>query len=799
MRWQYAIILVPAFLAGILTIWLVRHLTHRQATSAPPDTQLVQFKAPDAPPAAPPKVDQFATQVKPLLTKYCVTCHNDKKQAAGLSLEPYTDAVTAKKARDTWELVREHVDTKQMPPKKSVQPTDDERKLIVAWAESAVSKVDCQLARDPGRPTIRRLNRVEYNNTVRDLLGVDVQPAEDFPSDDVGYGFDNIGDVLSMPPILLEKYLGAAEKVLDAAVVLPKIAASSKEVFKPQNVRVTLGNKAKEKNRIALTENGSAIVFYDFIHTGEYIFRCRCYGEQAGDELPKLAIEFNKRPVKEFSVDALEGKAKSYEARTKVTAGKYEVAFSFINDYLDPKTRKDRNLYIEIMEIEGPINPIPKAPPEPHAKIFFTQPKVKEDRAPAAKEILTAFATRAYRRPVTENEVARLVKLFQYADTPGESFEAAVRHAMKAVLVSPHFLFRIEKDAEPNNPEAVHPISDYEFATRLSYFLWSSMPDDELFRLAKAGELRKPGVTEAQVARMLKDPKANALVENFAGQWLMLRTLATLTPDRKAYPGFTNALRDAMAKETELFFAHVMREDRSVLELLDSDYTFVNDRLAKHYGLPDVKGADFRKVKLADHTRGGVLTQASVLTVTSNPTRTSPVKRGKWILENILGTPPPPPPPDVPDLDDEKKGPLTGSLRQRMEKHRENAACATCHAKMDPLGFGLENFDGVGGFRTSDGNFKVDPSGVLPDGAKFSGPADLKKVLLGKADPFRRNLADRMLTYAIGRGLEYYDACTLTDIVTRLKTNEDRFSSLIMGVVTSDTFQKRRGGLNPMK
>ena len=797
MRWQYAIFAVPAILAVTLTVWFARRVTDRPANAAPPEpTKTTQ---PLKPVPAPPAVDVFAKDVRPLLTKYCTTCHNEKKQAAGLSLESYVDTATARKAGDVWEMVREHVDTKQMPPKKSPQPTDAERKVITAWAESAVSKVDCGLARDPGRPTVRRLNRVEYNNTVRDLLGVDVKPADDFPSDDVGYGFDNIGDVLSMPPILLEKYLGAAEKVLEAAVVIPKVPASSREVFKPQNVRVTLGNKAKEKNRIALTENGSAVVFYDFLHAGEYTFRCRCYGEQAGDELPKLAIEFNKRPVKEFTVEAVEGKAKSYEVRTKVPVGKYEVGFSFTNDYLDTTTRKDRNLYIETMEIEGPINPVPKAPPASHAKIFFTQPKAKDDRSATAREILSAFATKAYRRPVTDAEVARLVKLFEYADAPGEPFEAAVRHSLKAVLVSPHFLFRIEKDAEPNNPEAVHPISDFEFATRLSYFLWASMPDDELFRLAKAGELRKPGVTEAQVARMLKDPKAAALVENFAGQWLMLRTLATLTPDRKTYRTFDNTLRDAMIKETELFFAHIVKEDRSVLELLDADYTFLNDRLAKHYGLPELKGAEFRKVSLPDHSRGGVLTQASVLTVTSNPTRTSPVKRGKWILENILGTPPPPPPPDVPELDDEKKGPLTGSLRQRMEKHRENAACATCHAKMDPLGFGLENFDGVGRFRTFDGDFKVDPSGVLPDGAKFSGPADLKKVLLGKGDQFRRNLADRLLTYAIGRGLEYYDACTLTDITAAMKKNDDRFSSLVLGIVTSDTFQKRRGSLNPGK
>jgi hypothetical protein len=319
------------------------------------------------------------------------------------------------------------------------------------------------------------------------------------------------------------------------------------------------------------------------------------------------------------------------------------------------------------------------------------------------------------------------------------------------------------------------------------------MPDDELFDLAARKELRKPQVLEAQVKRMLKDPKSEALTKNFAGQWLMLRTLETLTPDRKTYPNYDNNLRDAMIRETELFFEHIVKNDRSILEFLDSDYTFVNGALAKHYGIKGISGNDFQKVTLTDKNRGGVITQASVLTVTSNPTRTSPVKRGKWILENILGTPPPPPPPDVPELE-EKGEKLTGSLRERMEKHRENAACASCHAKMDPLGFGLENFDGVGGWRTQDGQHKIEPAGELPDGSKFAGPAELRQVLLKKADLFRKNFADRLLTYAVGRGMEYYDKCSLDDLVLASKNNGDRFSAMVLAIVKSDTFQKRRGG-----
>ena len=360
---------------------------------------------------------------------------------------------------------------------------------------------------------------------------------------------------------------------------------------------------------------------------------------------------------------------------------------------------------------------------------------------------------------------------------------------MKAVLCSPHFLFRIEED--PKEPDGVRTINDFEFATRLSYFLWSTMPDEELFRLAERGELRKPGVLEAQVRRMLRDPKVRALSENFAGQWLQLRNLKTAAPDQGYFPNWDDALRGAMAREAELFFEHVVQDDRSILEFLDADYTFVNDRLAKHYGIPGVSGSDFRKVRLPDNRRGGVVTMASTLTVTSNPTRTSPVKRGKWILENVLGTPPPPPAPDVPELP--PTGELKGTLRQQMEQHRANPSCAVCHAKLDPLGFGLENFDAIGGWRTADNKQPIDPSGVLPDGAKFEGPAELRKVLLGKSDLFRRCLAEKLLTFGLGRGLEYYDKCAVDGVVKKASSGDDRFSALVLAIVQSDPFQKRKG------
>lgn len=779
--------ILAVLLAAPVAAWLAfRPTADATVVAAPPEP--VRIPAPGK--------DSFAESVRPIFTQFCLGCHNDKKVTAGLTLEPYKDTASARKARDLWDTVKEQLENKQMPPKGKPQPTDEQRKTIIAWIDSVATKVDCGLARDPGRPTIRRLNRNEYNNTIRDLVGIDFKPADSFPSDDVGYGFDNIGDVLSMPPILLEKYLSAAEQVLDRAVQVPKPIAVVKDTFRPQNVRNTLGPFARQDRRIFLNQSGSAYVSYDFLYEGEYVLRARGYGDPAGTELPKLIIKLDGKEVGSHTVDAVEAQPRSYESRAKVMSGRHEVRFEFPNPFEEKTgdTKKVRSLSLVVLEIEGPFNPVPKPAPETHRRIFIANPTGPADREAAARKVLEAFATRAYRRPVKPDEVERLVKLFQFADQPGEPFEAAVKHALKAVLVSPHFLFRIERDADPNNPEAVHPVSPFEVATRLSYFLWSSMPDNQLFKLAETNKLREPGVLAAEVRRMLKDPKATALVENFAGQWLMLRSVATMAPDRNAYRSFDPALRTAMVRETELYFEHVMREDRSVLDFLDSDYTFVNDRLARHYGLPGSFGKDFKKVALTDHSRGGILTHASILTVTSNPTRTSPVKRGKWILENILGTPPPPPPPDVPELEEDSKAVLTGSLRQRMEKHRDNPNCAVCHAKLDPLGFGLENFDGIGAFRQADGKFKIDPSGELPDGSKFNGPAELRKVLVKKGDLFRKNLAEKMLTYALGRGLEWYDRCTVDDVVKSLKKGDDRFAALMVAVVESDAFQKRRGG-----
>jgi hypothetical protein len=411
----------------------------------------------------------------------------------------------------------------------------------------------------------------------------------------------------------------------------------------------------------------------------------------------------------------------------------------------------------------------------------------------AAREIITRFASRAFRRPARPEEVDRFLKLYDQADHEGERFENRVRLALYGVLVWPHFLFRIELDPTDAKPGTSYPINEYALASRLSYFLWSSMPDDELFALAAKGRLRQN--LDAQVRRMLRDPKSAAFVENFAGQWLTIRKLAYVVPDPKTFPNFDEELRAAMTRETELFFEAILREDRSILELLDADFSFVNERLAKHYGIAGVAGPEFRRVKLPAN-RGGILTQASILTLTSNPTRTSPVKRGKWVLEQILNSPPPPPPPDVPELPETKQ--LTGSLRKVMEQHRENALCASCHRRMDPIGFAFENYDAVGAWREQDGGFAVDPSGELPDGQSFQGPAELKVILKGKKDVFTRCLTEKVLTYALGRGLEYYDRCAVDAILEALDQNDDRLSSLVVAVAKSEPFQMRTAtGENP--
>ena len=587
----------------------------------------------------------FGREIRPLIETYCFKCHGAQKAKGGVKLHEAADLAAVYRDAGTWDRALAELRDGAMPPDDKPQPNDDERKRLVAWLDEALNDPDPNaLPRDPGRPFLHRLSRLEYNNTVRDLLGVDSHPADAFPPDGGGGGgFDNNSATLFVPPVLMEKYLGAAAALLASA--------------KPESV-------------------------------------------------------------------------------------------------------------------------------------FVARPGDAVSKADAARKCVAEFCARAFRRPAEADEIEALMKLFAQADQRGESFDEAVKYALRAALVSPHFLFRVEppRGAEPQ------PLSDYELASRLSYFLWSSMPDAELFRLAAEKKLHDPATLEAQTHRMLQDAKARAFAENFAGQWLRVHELKTFAqPDARMFPEYTPALRDAMFAEPIEFFHALVREGGSLLRVLDADYTFANETLAKHYGLDGVSGDAFQRVAFTDRNRGGVLTMGAVLTLTSYPRRTSPVLRGKWVLEQILGTPPPPPPAMIKSLppDDRPKDGLT--FRQQLEKHRTDESCAGCHKRLDPLGFGFENFDPIGRWRTTIAEQPVDASGELVGGEKFNGPAELKTLLLARKDIFARNVAEKMFAYALNRGLEYYDLPTVRHAVKTLAQSDYRIDTLILEIVKSYPFQYRRG------
>jgi len=786
--------------------------------------------------------DVFRGKVVPFVQKYCADCHGADEPEAGLALTEFKDAAAFLKARKAWRLAGEKIRAGEMPPADhDPRPKAEEAAPIGEWIEAELARSVCAGPINPGRVTIRRLNRAEYNNTIRDLVGVDFKPADDFPSDDVGYGFDNIGDVLSMPSILLEKYLAAAETIVEKAIVV-----DNPEQAPAQRVLAArlegAGNPAEEDARVFFAE-GEASIRIDLPREGEYLLNVQASGDQAGSDRIQMSVRLDDKEVKQFEVANQRHNPLPYKVKFRSAAGSKKVAIAFLNDFSKTKDQVqkgerygDRNLFVQYVEVQGPLGIDPDTLPESHKRIMVCTPpsdrpivirprrrpmtdeereaarKRREEsrreaeqhrasqtksRVECARQIIAHFAERAFRRPVTDEEVERLLAFWQMCEKEGQPFERGIQVALTAVLVSPHFLYRIEGEPPADSPDNVYTLNDFELATRLSYFLWSTMPDAELFSLAKHGALRKDANLEKQITRMLRDPKAQALVDNFAGQWLQTRRLSSMTPDTTLFPGFNAVLRTAMQQETDLFFRHIMEEDRSLLEFLDADFTFLNERLAKHYGIDGIQGDEFRKVQLRSdrpgaRQRGGILTMASMLTLTSNPTRTSPVKRGKYVMENLLGTPPPPPPPDVPELE-EGGAALKGTLKQRMEQHRTSAACAVCHTRMDAIGFGLENFDAVGAWRETDGPHAIDASGELSAGKTFNGPAELKKILKSKPDLFVRCLTERMLTYALGRGLEEYDECTVERVAAGVAKNDYKFSSLVIEIVKSDAFQKKRG------
>jgi hypothetical protein len=741
---------------------------------------------------------EFQKHVAPFLKKHCIECHGPGEQSAELAFHTFSDEKSIRKEQRTWEKVTRVLDSGVMPPKDhKIHPDKADSKRVVAWID-AVFRVDCRLVDDPGRVTIRRLNRAEYNNTIRDLVGVDFNPAKDFPSDDVGYGFDNIGDVLSLPTLLMEKYLDAAETITDKAIVTVDSSKTTKR-FSGRNLKITSGGSPGPRDFQRLSSTGEVYATFNFPQTGEYLLRAEAAADQAGTELAKMEFRIDGKKIKVFDVKK-HRVPDEYEIKVRVTKGRRKFAAAFINDYYNPKAKnpqqRDRNLAVRFLEIKGPLGLPAKNLPTTHTRILFTKPGAKKTVAQAAREILTKFATRAFRRPATTDEINKLVRLVEFVIKQNDSFERGIQVAVQSVLVSPHFLFRVENDPNPNNAQSKHSVKDYELASRLSYFLWSSMPDSQLFQLAAKGELHRPEVLEKQVQRMLADPKANAVTQNFAAQWLNLRILDTVTPDTKRFPTFNGKLRSAMRQETELFFQEVMTKNRSILDFLDGNFSFLNERLAKHYGVPGVKGDQFRKVEFTGalaKQRAGVLTHASILTITSNATRTSPVKRGKWILANIFDTPPPPPPPGVPELDEKKIATGKLSLRKQFEIHRQNPVCASCHDKMDALGFGFENFNAIGSWREKDGKAPVDSSGTLPSGKSFSGPVELVRILKQQKAEFARCFTRKLLTFALGRGLEDYDKCAVDEIIQKAAKTNYRFTTIVTEIVKSKPFLMRRG------
>ena len=745
--------------------------------------------------------EDFSREAAGLLDRYCVRCHRGEKPKGGLDLEEARDPASVQRGRKKWEAVSRMLRLREMPPKKAKQPTEKERLALREAIDSELDRFDCDGAIDPGRPTIRRLSRYEYSRTVKDLTGLDIELTADFPADDVGYGFDNIGDVLSLPPLLLEKYIDSAEKVTGR--LFSTQAAGGAGLGHFEGEVAALQNKTPNKqvrpagSTAGIYSNNELSVIYEAREAGDYVLRARAYGSQAGPETVRMGFRIDGKTVGEAQVKAVAAAPKIYEVVVRLTPGQHRFGIALLNDYYAPKDanpvlRGDRNLFIDWFEAALVAT---KKPPVESSGLIV-RPLMEDGRPHAAniRKTIETFVTRAYRRPLQPGELERFVQLGRGVYEDEGTLEDALRVVFQAALSSPNFLFRVELDAEPENPAAIHPVRPHELAVRLSYFLWSSMPDAELFKLAADGSLADPGVLKAQVRRMLRDPRSRALAENFAEQWLQTRFLEGSTPDPDIFPAFDPALRAAMREETRLFFSAIIREDRSVLEFIDSDFTYLNDRLARHYGIEGVSGEEFRKVSVAGTPRGGVLTQGSVLTLTSYPTRTSPVFRGKWILEQFLGTPPPPPPPDVPELESEEGEALTGSLRQRLEKHRLDPACAVCHDRLDPLGFALENFDAVGVWREFDGKHLVDAKAVLPGGKPFEGPSELKALLKSRPEPFVRALSEKMLTYALGRGLEYYDKCTIDQLVDLASAKGYKISSLISGIVQSDTFRMRRGG-----
>lgn len=730
----------------------------------------------------------FDKNVKPILKNTCSGCHNATTMSGGVNLAPYIDPSTVLEDRPSWEKILEKVESGEMPPKGFPRPPQAQVSALTKFIHGEFDKADALVKPDPGRVTARRLNRNEYKNTIRDLLAVDFRADKDFPTDDSGYGFDNIGDILTISPVLMEKYLNAAETIASRAMGADPL---------PKKPLEAAYDKNRGLRRLDFsTVEASHRVDFD----GEYLVRFGFPGERAADAKPvKMNFWMDGQLLGALDVETKPSKLVYFnpfsdgEMRVYLPEGDHVFRAAFLNDdfvkTIDPKDAYNdkKNKFIGSITFVGPFpSKVEKAS---RKKILICDPASGQA---CVEKIVANLAHHAYRRPGTRLEVASLMKFVAMARSSGQSTEQGIQLALEAMLVSPEFLFRIERDPNPLDAEKAHRLSDTELATRLSYFLWSSMPDDELLTLAEAAKLRDPATLDAQVKRMMTDKKAAAFADNFAGQWLEIRNLDSITPDPQKFKAWTPELKNEMRTETNMFFHYVLSENRPISEFIDAKYTFLNEDLAKFYGITGVKGPDFRRVDLTTDQRGGVLSQASVLAVSSYPSRTSPTIRGKYVLNNILGDPPPPPPPDVPALDDSKIG-AEVSMRKQLEEHRANPVCASCHSKMDVLGFGLENYDAIGKWRTMDGKFPIDVGGTMPNGKAFQTTAEMRTVLMASMPQISRCLIEKVMTYALGRGMQTYDNRGIDQINKTLAADGYRFQTLIYEVVRSLPFQSRRG------
>ncbi|MEW6304171.1 MAG: DUF1592 domain-containing protein [Verrucomicrobiota bacterium] len=750
--------------------------------------------------------ESYRQRVLPVLEKYCWDCHGDGMDKGDLALDKFESLEKHFSNHHLWLAVWKNLESNLMPPEKKPQPSEAEKQEIIRWIERAVFKVD-PANPDPGRVTIRRLNREEYRNTVYDLFGVRFDTTEAFPADDTGYGFDTIGDVLNLSPLLMEKYLDAAQEIVNEIL---KNAGGRIPVVKVEGDR--LRNPADDaKNGRWMPFANEATV--QLTRTNQYPGRYRIAvdlsvrgSEEATTHTARLRLLLNGQEIETRQLGWDNRRSIDISKETEVGKGPITLALHLEPDNPPAEGENQLSLVVNDLEVTGPLDGSRLEFPKEYYQVFLDGPPPKSAtaRAQYTRKILRYLADRAFRRPVDDKTLERLVSLAENAARqPGMTFEKGIGHALTAVLTSPRFLFRAEIQPEPNNPGRIVNVDEFSLASRLSYFLWSSLPDDELFKLAREGKLRAN--LRAQVDRMLKDPRSDRFIRNFVGQWLQTRDVTTINVNASRILGIRNdetsryfgsRVRQAMRDETDMMFGYILRENRSALEFITADYTFLNESLANFYKIPEVRGSEMRKVSLKpEYHRGGVLTHASFLVVTSNPTRTSPVKRGLFVLENILGTPAPPAPPNVPTLEETRQNLGRGyTMRELMVVHREKPLCASCHARMDDIGLGLENFNALGMWRDEEYGKPIDTAGKLITGEKFNNVAELSRVLAtSRKMDYYRCLTEKLLTYAIGRGPEYYDSPTIDRLAHQLDRDGGKLRNLVYGIVESAPFQKRRG------